>query len=130
MTLGRQDLARFKNRLERKRSELHGQTLGAAQARGKNLSDIGGRVRDPGDESLAIQLADFSIAALKKDVGELAEAEAALQRIEDGLYGTCEDCGGEIPIARLEAYPTARRCTHCQQRLEIQTCRGDATPSL
>jgi DnaK suppressor protein len=50
--------------------------------------------------------------------GEADEIEAALARLEDGTYGTCVDCGGAIPIERLEVVPTASRCVPCQQRRE------------
>lgn len=45
---------------------------------------------------------------------ELAEVEAALERIEGGTYGRCEDCGTEMSVARLEARPHARRCEVCE----------------
>ena len=43
----------------------------------------------------------------------LAEAEAALARMDEGEYGTCVDCGAEIPVARLEARPMSIRCVDC-----------------
>jgi DnaK suppressor protein len=45
-----------------------------------------------------------------------AEIVAALERLEDGTYGKCENCGQEIPIERLEALPTARLCVTCKQQ--------------
>ncbi len=44
---------------------------------------------------------------------EKEEVEKALQRIEDGTYGKCVKCGGEIPRERLEAYPAADDCIEC-----------------
>ena len=44
---------------------------------------------------------------------ELADADTALVRLTAGTYGVCEDCGGAIPLARLEARPTASRCVDC-----------------
>ncbi len=49
---------------------------------------------------------------------ELADVEAALARIRAGVYGVCIDCGEAVPHARLRAYPTAKRCVHCQQLRE------------
>jgi RNA polymerase-binding protein DksA len=48
----------------------------------------------------------------------LSEIDAALQRIEDGTYGTCVNCGEEIPLARLEANPWASLCIDCKRRSE------------
>lgn len=53
-----------------------------------------------------------------RDTAELREIDAALRRIEDGSYGTCTDCGIEIPRERLHVRPTAQRCIDCQTRHE------------
>ncbi len=42
--------------------------------------------------------------------GELADVEHALQRLDQGTYGTCEACGKSIPDDRLEALPATRFC--------------------
>ena len=43
----------------------------------------------------------------------LADVERALERIDDGLYGTCERCGKPIAPSRLEARPMSVRCVEC-----------------
>lgn len=45
----------------------------------------------------------------------IAQVNAALERIDDGAYGACADCGGEISSARLEAVPEATHCVNCAQ---------------
>jgi len=47
---------------------------------------------------------------LQKQLKEIAEA---LDRMEEGTYGTCENCGREIDVDRLRAYPAARTCITC-----------------
>lgn len=49
---------------------------------------------------------------------ELADIGAARQRLANGSYGFCIECGEEIPPPRLLAYPTARRCMDCQRARE------------
>ncbi len=44
---------------------------------------------------------------------ELAEIDAALQRIQEGRYGTCLNCGGPMGLQRLRAIPEARYCMAC-----------------
>ena len=44
---------------------------------------------------------------------EIGEIDAALARIADGTYGTCETCGGAIGRDRLRALPEVRRCIAC-----------------
>jgi RNA polymerase-binding protein DksA len=40
----------------------------------------------------------------------------ALKKLDEGTYGTCENCGKEIPWERLEAIPSARLCVDCKQQ--------------
>ena len=51
---------------------------------------------------------------------ELDEIDAAQARLEAGVFGACEDCHTTIPLKRLRAMPTARRCALCQDQLERQ----------
>jgi DnaK suppressor protein len=46
----------------------------------------------------------------------LAEIDAALAKLEQGAYGQCESCGGEIAEARLDAMPMARQCISCASK--------------
>lgn len=48
----------------------------------------------------------------------IEELDLALEKIDDGSYGTCEDCGETIGTARLEAMPTARLCIECKAQQE------------
>ncbi len=43
----------------------------------------------------------------------LHQADAALQRMDQGTYGTCDGCGQPIPRERLEARPLSVRCVAC-----------------
>lgn len=49
--------------------------------------------------------------------GQLDDVDAALAQIETGKYGTCDNCGTEIPAARLEARPASILCVDCKSRL-------------
>ncbi|MGI8573990.1 MAG: TraR/DksA family transcriptional regulator [Egibacteraceae bacterium] len=49
---------------------------------------------------------------------ELAEVDAALERVEDGSYGRCQECGKEIPDERLELMPATRYCVEHQELAE------------
>jgi DnaK suppressor protein len=49
---------------------------------------------------------------------EIAEIDAALRRIAEGVYGVCEGCGEKIPDARLRALPVTRLCVDCAQDQE------------
>lgn len=48
---------------------------------------------------------------LEKQLKEILEA---MERIETGTYGKCENCNADIPLERLQAYPSAKTCINCQ----------------
>lgn len=73
---------------------------------------------DSGDESLANALADFNLTILDRHIDGMRDIEAALQRIRNGEYGVCIDCGDAVTFPRLMAYPTAKRCIVCQEQRE------------
>lgn len=59
---------------------------------------------------------------------ELEDLQVAKQRLEEGNYGICIDCGEEIPEARLEAIPEALRCIKDQERYDAaMRARGGPT---
>jgi hypothetical protein len=68
----------------------------------------------------------FDAEALPAPAGEearreLAEIDAALQRIEQGRFGTCLACGGPMGLQRMRAIPEARYCVGCSgQRSEVE----------
>lgn len=61
---------------------------------------------------------DLSVALEEREAAELQAIDSALQRVADGSYGLCLQCGAAIPTARLHAQPTAERCVDCQAKAE------------
>jgi DnaK suppressor protein len=114
------DLNSIKERLEAKRGELENEIADLTQAHPDPVSPI--EANDPPS--------DFEDAAVDSDeiVAEqsllvnqqalLTEVKQALERIEQGTYGKCVDCGKPIPEKRLEAIPWAARDVECEERLE------------
>lgn len=58
--------------------------------------------------------------------GRLRQVEAALQRLEQGSYGLCEETDEPIPFARLRAEPTTRYTVEALELLEDEQARGEA----
>jgi RNA polymerase-binding protein DksA len=67
---------------------------------------------DPEGTTIAYERAQLT-AVLDATRRRIDELEVALQRLDAGGYGVCEQCGRPIPAARLEARPTARTCVGC-----------------
>jgi DnaK suppressor protein len=65
--------------------------------------------------------ADTLIASAERHSLALAETNAALEKVAEGEYGVCENCGEAIGYARLLAYPSARRCLACQRSEETRS---------
>ena len=61
-----------------------------------------------GDASAFGQPPDLSVLARVE--GELTDVERALQRLDDGTYGTCSVCGTPVSDAELEAAPASAFC--------------------
>jgi RNA polymerase-binding protein DksA len=51
---------------------------------------------------------------------QISQIDLALAKIDNGTYGVCEDCSGEIPLVRLQALPFATQCIDCRRKAEIQ----------
>ena len=56
----------------------------------------------------------------ERDRAKLKAIDEALSKIEDGIYGECEECGEDINKKRLNVLPFARYCVKCQSEFEKQ----------
>jgi len=90
-------------------------SAGLAGLHGETIEDILAGTTDAGDISSANQLSEVSNAEVARDTAELRDIVAAQARISAGTYGICIDCDVPVPYARLDAYPTAKRCIPCQE---------------
>lgn len=92
--------------------QLRGGAVGRAQASNEHFA-----TRED-TQAAANSARDLELALDAHDTAEIATVDAALQRIADGIYGECTDCGAHIAEARLRAAPEAARCIQCQEKLE------------
>jgi len=76
-------------------------------------------VADTGDRSLQDSTGEQQISILEVRNRMRNQIDDALRRLQDGTYGTCEDCTRQISPERLKAMPFARRCVDCQQKAEV-----------
>lgn len=103
---------RLNQRRETLRSEISADMRGSGKA---SYIEMAGQVHDSGDESIADLISSLNARELERESREVADIEAALDRIKQGVYGVCVDCDGVIDAGRLDAYPTAKRCVECQR---------------
>jgi RNA polymerase-binding transcription factor DksA len=76
-------------------------------------------VGDFGDDAVGADLARTEDALIELHRAEARELEAALDRLSNGRYGLCIDCGVSIEFERLRANPTGKRCQPCQRQFEL-----------
>lgn len=73
--------------------------------------DLADAALDSAHEEVTSQMAEV-------EGRELVQIEEALQRFDDGSYGSCVECDKPVPLARLQALPYARFCIECQRASE------------
>ena len=73
---------------------------------------------DEVDEIQANERREIGFATRELLVGRVNRLSAALDRLNDGEYGTCVECEEPISPARLQALPEVQTCVRCQDRLE------------
>ena len=130
MALTEKQSEELRGMIERRRNALLGELReDAARTRDMPYSEHAGQAPDLGDESVATLMADLEQADVTRDLDEFRALEAARERLKDGGYGTCIECGSDIGFERLKAFPAALRCVQCQSRHE-KTYGGDPKPSL
>ena len=117
------DVEPFKTRLEAERERttraiayLHEEYRGSTEADERELS--GGADDHLGDIASNTYDRELDSTLEESEEVHLGRINAALTRIADGTYGTCENCGKQINIERLEAMPWVTLCIDCKRLAE------------
>jgi RNA polymerase-binding transcription factor DksA len=107
-------------KLEASRRQLEHLVLAFDKDGHKALSESVGSVNSsiPEDVDLAQALSDRETTDILVQLLDQnrEQVERALERVKEGAYGLCEDCGHRIPSERLRYQPAATRCVDCQGR--------------
>ena len=73
---------------------------------------------DEVDEIQANERREIGFATRELLIERVHRLQAALDRLRDGEYGTCVECGEDIAPARLRVLPEVQTCVRCQDRIE------------
>jgi len=92
------------------------QEMGAKVDEDPRMSTIS--TMDIGDLSQLDMNEDIDYTLLNMQIERLRKVEDALDRLEEGTYGICEDCGASINLERLKVLPFTTSCVRCQERRE------------
>ncbi len=112
----------IRNRLETDLREAVGRLrqMGGSAALEELLGPSGERLAyaDEVDEIQANERREIGFATRELLVERVNRITAALDRLNDGEYGTCVECGEKIAAARLRALPEVQTCVRCQDLIE------------
>ena len=121
MTLSEESRKQFRKILEDMRDELVAEIK--VQIERSRERDYEG---DLGDYATSDMVADYANMFSERLRQRLLMIDDALEAIEDGDYGFCEECDEPINEKRLQLMPFARFCVRCQSELERQAkMRGE-----
>jgi len=115
------DLRELREALLARRAELLEEAGRTAHGMGdevESFPDPTDRGSHEGERNLVLRIRDRERKLLSK-------VEEALERIEDGIYGLCEECGLEIGVGRLRARPVTTLCIECKA---IEEAKERAAP--
>jgi len=113
--LDKKTLQRLRKILLKEREEI----IGGVKQIYESSKEIGqDGIQDIGDEAANIYNKQILLSLNENERMRLQEVDEALDRIENGSYGVCEECGGAIGLKRLEARPVAKYCVPCKTKLE------------
>src|SRR3954463_11375169 len=80
-----------------------------------NLSNVPLHMADVGTENYD---QEFTLGLIENEQSTLEQVQAALNRVDAGTYGRCEECQDSIPKPRLQALPYTPYCIECARKLE------------
>jgi DnaK suppressor protein len=122
------DVRKIREELQRRRRDL----LENVASSERELQALNEREKDPEpEENAQADTADFNLRnVIEGQRREIHHIDAALQRMDEGSFGLCIDCGEEIAIQRLHALPYALTCEDDAARREREKGARDQSPSL
>ena len=123
-----QDVMLNKKKLESFRKLLNGRLndlLIEANKTVSGMSDHKENLPDPSDRATLESDRNFTLRIRDRERKLIGKIKEALERIEGGSFGICEECGGQISVKRLRARPMATLCIDCKHEQEALEKRGE-----
>ena len=113
--LDKKTIAKFRKILLKEREQIAGEVKQIVES-SKEMGQDG--IQDIGDEAANIYNKQVLLSLNENERLRLKEVDESLDRIENGTYGICEECGGPISLKRLEVRLVAKYCVPCLTKLE------------
>lgn len=113
MQFKKTDLLKIRQELVQRKAEIE-QEMQALSAEPM----VDNQSQDDGDQVVSITMESLRNSLQGTQYLEYTNILAALDAIDKGTYGICQECGQGISQNRLKYNPNARRCLECQERAE------------
>lgn len=111
----------FKNLLKEKLNGLSAEVKGTING----MTGLREKIPDLNDMATAESDTSLTLSMRERESQIVAEIDEALERIEKGIYGICEECEEEISDDRLKAAPETTLCIDCKKKQELaEKARG------
>ncbi|MBI3804827.1 MAG: RNA polymerase-binding protein DksA [Nitrospirae bacterium] len=107
----------IKKDLEKQRESLLAE---AGVILGSGLNQVNETLTDLGDQASAEADQNFLLRLREREQKLLKKIDEAIDRINEGTFGICESCGGQISIKRLKARPVTTLCIDCKTKQEAE----------
>lgn len=115
MPISPQSVRRFKDRLLQQKRALEHSTLSAVEQGRETVTE---EAQDSADQAVVSYQKELLFTRSTHDHGQLTLVKNALERLKDGGFGECVECGNQIGAKRLEALPWTPYCIDCQEKVE------------
>ena len=112
--MNKKQLDFFKDLLSKRLEDL----AGGARETVDEMNDEDDTFPDPNDRATLESDRNFVLRIRDRERKLIAKIEQALERVENGTFGICEDCGEDISEGRLKARPVTTLCIQCKQEQE------------
>lgn len=120
--MNKKELERFRKLLNAQVKELTEKVDGSVET----LNTGNDYFPDPTDRASAESDRNFDLRVHERERKLIIKIKEALERIEDGTFGVCEECGEPIDLKRLEARPVTTLCIECKiAREREERIRGE-----
>lgn len=115
MTQSSQNVRRLEEKLRQQQALLERSMLTAVEQGRQTSADV---TQDVADQAVSSYQKELLFTQGTNGHTQLSQIRRALERIDEGNYGDCLQCGNTIGAKRLEAVPWAPYCIDCQEKIE------------
>lgn len=115
MPIPSQSVRRFKERLLQQKRLLERSAISVVEQGRETIAE---EAQDTADQAVFSYQKELLFTRGTHDHGQLSLVKSALERLKEGEFGECIECGNQIGAKRLEALPWTPYCIDCQEKIE------------